>query len=377
MTAQQKQKTRKILMIVGPLIVLVVSGLFYLFSGRYIETDNAYVKANKISVTPQVSGTILPVTVKDNQFVKKGDVLFRIDPASFQIALEKAEANMGDVRTQIEDLKAQARQKQAELKEAEQDSAYAEIEYNRQLGLNEKDAVSRAKLDEATHNHNVMKTKVDALQQELNSIIAQLNGDIDIAPENHPLYKIAKSELDKAKLDLDRTTVYAPTDGTTGSMPHAGDYAAASVPVMSIVASDDTWIEANYKETQLTNVVPGQKVKIGVDTYPDREWTGVVESISPATGSEFSILPAQNSTGNWVKVVQRIAVRIRPLPEKNAPVLRAGMSTDVTIDTGSYPHLHPFSAATTAEAAAPEKDATQKSDASSFGQTPAAPLSDK
>jgi membrane fusion protein (multidrug efflux system) len=160
-------------------------------------------------------------------------------------------------------------------------------------------------------------------------------------------------------------------------MPHAGDYAAASVPVMSIVASDDTWIEANYKETQLTNVVPGQKVKIGVDTYPDREWTGVVESISPATGSEFSILPAQNSTGNWVKVVQRIAVRIRPLPEKNAPVLRAGMSTDVTIDTGSYPHLHPFSAATTAEAAAPEKDATQKSDASSFGQTPAAPLSDK
>ncbi|MBI1216384.1 MAG: HlyD family efflux transporter periplasmic adaptor subunit [Alphaproteobacteria bacterium] len=342
MTAQEKRKTRKLLMILGPVIVMLVSGVFYLYSGRYIETDNAYVKANKISVTAQVAGTIIDAPVKDNQFVKKGEVLFRIDPRSFEIKVEKAKASLGDVRTQIEDLKAQARQKQAELKEAQQDADYAKIEFDRQQGLSAKDAVSRAKLDEATHNLDVTRTKVGQLQQELGSIVAQLDGDIDIAPEDHPLYKVAQSELDAAQLDLDRATVRAPVDGLAGATPHTGDYANAGVPVMSMVASADTWIEANYKETQLTDVKPGQKVDIAVDTYPGHEWTGVVESISPATGSEFSILPAQNSTGNWVKVVQRIAVRIRPEVKPGDPQLRAGMSTEVTIDTGSFPHLHPF-----------------------------------
>lgn len=344
-------------MILGPLAVIVVAGLFYMLSGRYIETDNAYVKANKIAITPQVSGLILPVAVKDNQFVKKGDVLFSIDPASFEIKVAQAQARISDVRTQIADLKAQALQKQAELKAAQQDADYADIEYNRQLGLNEKDAVSRARLDEATHAREVAHTKIDQLQQDLNSIVAQLAGNINIAPEDHPLYKMAQTELDAAKLDLARTTVTAPVDGITGTMPHAGDYAEASVPVLSVVAAHDTWIEANYKETQLTDVRPGQKVDITVDTYPDHKWTGVVESISPATGSEFSILPAQNSTGNWVKVVQRIGVRIRPDIKAGDPPLRAGMSAEVTVDTGSYPHLHPFSGGGVAQAAHPPRQA--------------------
>ena len=339
MTADQKQKTRKLLLIVGPLLVILVTGVFYIFSGRYISTDNSYVKANKVMVSPEISGVILPVTVGDNQPVHKGDVLFSIDPAQFKIEVERATANLNAVVTQVEDLKAQARQKQEELKIAQSDADYALLEYNRQAAPNLKEAVSQQSREDAQHARDVTITKIAQLQQELNSILAQLGGSADIAPTEHPLYKGAKAALDMASLNLARTVVHAPVDGTTGEMPKTGDYAHAGVPSMSVVEDGDVWIEANFKETELTRMREGQPVEIDVDTYPGHTWHGKVASISPATGAEFSVLPAQNATGNWVKVVQRIAVRIAPDRQQNDPPLRTGMSANVSVDTGSYPHL--------------------------------------
>jgi len=326
-------------MIAGPLAVIVVSLVFYIFSGRYISTDNSYVKANKVSVAPEVSGVILPVTVGDNQAVHKGDVLFTIDPKPFQIEVDRTAANLAAVVTQINDLKSQAQQKQEEIKIAQSDADYADLEYNRRAAPNMHEAVSQQSREDAQHERDITRTKIVQLQQELVGILAQLNGNADIAPEDHPLYKVAKAALDMAQLNLARTTVHAPVDGTTGTMPKTGDYAIATVPSLSMVEDGDVWIEANFKETEITNMVQGQPVKIEVDTYPDHVWQGHVASISPATGSEFSVLPAQNATGNWVKVVQRIAVRIAPDRKDGEPVLRTGMSANVTVDTGHYPHL--------------------------------------
>jgi membrane fusion protein, multidrug efflux system len=339
MTAEQKKKVGRLLMIIGPLAVAVVAGLLWIFSGRYVSTDNSYVKAHKVMVSPEVSGVILPVEVKENQFVKKGERLFSIDDAAFKIALDKAEASLAGVKDQIEQLKASARQKQAELTIAEQDAAYAEKQFNRRAPLSMKSAVSEESVDAARHARDVAATRISQLQQELAAILAQLGGDAGVAPEAHPLYKAAAAERDAARLNLDRTVVRAPVDGITGAMPNSGDYAHAGVPALSVVEQEGLWIEANFKETELTRMHPGQPVEIEVDTYPGHKWAGTVESISPATGSEFSLLPAQNATGNWVKVVQRIAVRIRPEVGADDPPLRTGMSAEVTVDTGDYPHL--------------------------------------
>jgi membrane fusion protein (multidrug efflux system) len=346
MTADRKKKTRRLLLIAGPAIIALVSAVFWIFSGRYVSTDNAYVKAHKVMVSPEVSGTILPVAVHENQHVRKGDVLFSIDPVSFRIAVEKAEADMAALGERIEQMKASARQKAQEIIIAEQDAAYAGTQYKRQEGLSVKGFASQENLETAEHARAVAETKIAQLQQERDAILAQLGGNADAVPENLSIYKSMAAARDAAKLDLERTVVRAPVDGVAGAMPNGGDYAHAGIPVMSVVADGGVWIEANFKETDLTDMHPGQKVDIGVDTYPGYKWSGTVESISPATGSEFSLLPAQNATGNWVKVVQRIAVRIRPDMHAGDPPLRTGMSADVTVDTGSYPHLpHGWAAA--------------------------------
>lgn len=339
MTAEKKKRLRRFLMVLGPLAVAVVVAFVYAFSGRYVSTDNSYVKANKIMVSPEVSGVIRSVEAADNQPVHKGDVLFTVEDTSFAIAVDKAKADLAAVRTQVEDMKSQVAQKREEIKIAEADAAYSETQYKRRMGLGMKDAVSQESVDAATHDRDTSQAKVKQLHQELEGIIAQLGGDADAAVEEHPLYKAASATLDAAKLNLDRTAVRAPASGITGSMPHVGDYAHAGVPLVGMVEDKSLWVEANFKETELTNMRPGQKVVIEVDTYPAHEWSGTVESIAPATGAEFSILPAQNATGNWVKVVQRIAVRIRPDRKADDPPLHTGMSAVVTVDTGSYPHL--------------------------------------
>lgn len=337
--ARKKTALRRVLMIFIPLAVFIAAFGFYLFSGRYVTTDNAYVKADKIMISPEVSGTVAQVSVGDNQQVSKGDLLFTLDAAPFTIALQRAEANLARVSSEIEEIRASYREKQEELKMAQAEAAYAVTEYKRQTALSKSQATPGYKVDESLRDRDMLAAKTQQIEQEIQVILARLEGNPDIPTQEHPLYRQAQAELEAARLDVARTEVRAPVNGMTGIMPRGGVYAPAGVPVLSLVSSDTLWIEANFKETQLTGLVEGQKVRIGIDTYPDHEWEGEVESISPATGSEFSVLPAQNATGNWVKVVQRIAVRIRPLQGDNDPPLRTGMSAEISVDTGRYPHL--------------------------------------
>ncbi len=336
---KENKSLRRLLMGGGVAVVAAAALIAYLIAGRYIETDNAYIKSAKIMITPEVSGVIESVAVSDNQIVHKGDVLFKIDPAAYEIAVQRAEADLLTARTRVEEMKANYRQKLADIERAQAVADYSSKSYNRTAALVRSGAVSQEAVDERSSSNATAQKDVAMLREDLNAIVAELNGNPDIAVEDHPSYKAALAALNNAKLNLERTTIKAPVDGLTGNAARAGDYARASVPAMSMVGTNEYWIEANFKETELTNVLPGQPVEIKVDTYPGRRWSGKVESISPATGSEFSVLPAQNATGNWVKVVQRIAVRIAIEPQKDAPDLRAGMSTNVTIDIGHYPHL--------------------------------------
>ncbi len=310
------------------------AGLWTWLAGdRYVSTDNAYIKAEKILLTPDVSGTVVSVAVTDNQRVHKGDELFRIDPALYRIAADKAQADLATAVMRINEMKALYAQKQADLERAQVEARYAERDLQRQLSLIARGSVSESQRDGAELQRDKARKDVTRLQSEVAEILSSLAGKPDIAVDAHPLYIAARAALDKANLDLERSVVRAPADGIIGSAPSVGEYARAGLPLVNFIGTGQVWIEANFKETDLTHVQPGQTVSIHVDTYPGQTWTGKVESISPASGSEFSILPAQNSTGNWVKVVQRIATRISVEDGPQDLLLRAGMSTEVEIDT--------------------------------------------
>ena len=353
MPSPRRRVVRHALMALGVIVVLAGGAWLYFTSGRYMETDNAYIKAAKIMVTPEVTGTILTVNVHDNQPVEKGTVLFTIDPTPYDIAEKKAEADLATARSNVLELKAEYAQKMTDMQRAQVVADYADKQYKRMVSLRKSQTVAQATLDNVESQRDTALKDIASLREEANQYVAQLDGDPNIAPEEQSGYKAAAAALAQARLNLERTSVRAPADGVVGSAPHPGDYARTSVPQLNMVGTGHVWIEANFKETELTRVRPGQPVTITVDTYPDHKWQGEVESISPATGAEFSVLPAQNSTGNWVKVVQRIAVRIAVDRKDDEPPLRAGMSTKVEIDTGSYPHM-PGSRHTSALASAHE-----------------------
>ena len=337
-----RRRLRALLLWAGSLLVLCVAGFFYLTGGRYVSTDNAYVKADKVAISPQVEGTLVEVDVSENQAVKKGQLLFRIDPASYEIALQQADAQLDTVRTDLLALKAQYRQSQAELQLAESNEAYARREWQRQSDLGKRKLTSQATLDQARHTLDQATQNSRASREQLARLQAQLGGDADRPIENHPRYRAALAARQRAALDLSNTRVRAPFTGVAGNTPEPGAYVKPGSAVMSLVASGNVWVEANFKETDLTHVRPGQPVTLYVDTYPDAQWHGRVASLSQATGAEFSVLPPQNATGNWVKVVQRIPVRIAVDTIGGERVLRAGMSTEVEIDTGRYPALPRF-----------------------------------
>lgn len=340
---RRRRWLRPLLLILGPVVVLAGAGYVYVTGQRYVGTDNAYLKSDKVAVSAQVSGPIVEVAVAENQPVARGDLLVRLDAEPFEVALEQAKAKLAGVRQNIAALKADFRQKQEELRLAEENLSYAQVVFRRQSELTRQHVASEAKFDEAKHAVDVARQQISVLHQQEAATLAQLGGNPGIAVEDHPDFRAAQAALDQAALDLAHTRVVAPFAGIASKKPEIGQYVQAGNPIMSVIADRGTWIEANFKETDLTHVKLGQPVSVTVDTYPDRSWRGTVESISQATGAEFSVLPAQNATGNWVKVVQRIPVRIVLAPsEPGGDVLRAGMSAVVDIDTGYSPPLPTF-----------------------------------
>ncbi|MBI1181230.1 MAG: HlyD family efflux transporter periplasmic adaptor subunit [Alphaproteobacteria bacterium] len=322
----------------GLLVVLVlglIAGLvIYLLSGRYVSTDNAFVQANKSFLSAQVEGRAVEIDAQTNQRVKAGEVLFRIDDAQYRIAVAKAKAQVEATRNEISALQASYREKQAALGTTGENIAYAKKEFDRQKELVARGVVSKVRFDQAEHDLNVANQKRDEARQDLASIDARLNGNPGQDVDKNPEVMAAVAAYEQAKLDLEHTVVRAPEDGIVASVNlQLGEHVEPGKPVVSLVATRSLWVTANFKETELTHVHAGQKATVSVDLYPDKTWHATVGSISPATGAEFSLIPPQNASGNWVKVVQRLPVRVYLTDYTGDPPLAAGLSAHVEVDT--------------------------------------------
>lgn len=335
------QRLRLPLMILGPAIVAVVAAYFYLTGGRFQSTDDAYVQTARVAISANVAGRVLELAVRDNQAVRKGDVLFRLDDAPFRIAVEEAGAQLAAARLQVETLKANYRQRQAELASAQDTLAFQQREYERQQRLIASGISSQLQVDRAQHALDGARTQVAGVQQQIGAVAASLGGNPDIAPERHPMVQQAQALLDRARLNLSYTVVAAPSDGvvTRVEQLQVGSYINASAPVFALVSTGDIWIEANFKEDQLTHMRVGQTVSVEVDSYPGKTFEGRVASVSPGTGSQFSLLPPENATGNWVKVVQRLPVRVELATLDPSFPLHGGLSANVSVDTRHQRHL--------------------------------------
>ena len=326
---------RRTLMFGLPVLLIIVGGYFWLMAGRYAATDNAYVQQDMVSINAEVSGRITDVAVSENQHVEAGAVLFRVDPEAYQIALQQAEAGVGAARLQVEEARSTYRQAEAELKQARDDLDYKQRVFDRYQKLMQTGASSHAQYDEAENDLRAARQTLAQDEQAAEGAKAALDGDPEIVTDEHPLVRQAIALRDKAALDLKHAEVRAPAPGVVSQTDKLkeGQYVSVGTPVVAIMETGRSWIEANFKETDLTHMQPGQQATVSIDAYPDLALTGRVASIGAGTGAEFSLLPAQNATGNWVKVVQRVPVRIELEQATRELPLRAGLSASVTVDT--------------------------------------------
>ena len=331
-----KGRLRLVLLVILPLIALVVGGYFYLASGRYISTDNAYIGAQKVLITPDISGKISNVLVTEGQRVNAGHALIEIDAEPFRIAVTQAEARLAAVRIDYANLKTNftSLQKRIALAREQLDLKQRDVERKNTLLANR--TGSQVDMDNALNAVVVMKTALEQLEMQQESIRNQLLGDPNLPIEKYPPYAQAAAALDQAKRDLDHTVLRAPIAGmaTQVASIQMGRYVTAGTPVFSLIDDTKPWVDANPKETDITHLRVGQPVDISVDTFPGRKFHGVVAAVSPGTGAQFAILPPQNASGNWVKVVQRVPVRIEFASNEDVRDLRSGMSVNVDIDTG-------------------------------------------
>jgi membrane fusion protein (multidrug efflux system) len=331
-----RKRLRIPLLMIGPLVVVLGAAYFYLTGGRYVSTDDAYVESARSYISPGVAGHVIGIDVHDNQRVAAGDVLFRIDDGTLKVAVEEAQARLANAKLSVNAAKATYRQRLTELKSAQDNVAFAERDFDRQKQLLSGGYASQVQFDKAQHALDAARQEVAGADQQIAAALAALGGDPDINPDNHPAVLEAKAQLDKANLDLADSVVRAPMDGiaTKVDQLQVGDYVKVGAPVFSVVSPDDIWVEANFKETDLRLMRPGQSATIDIDTYSGHPFAGRVASVSPGTGSSFSLLPPENATGNWVKVVQRLPVRFTIVNPNAAMPLHAGLSATVEVDTG-------------------------------------------
>jgi membrane fusion protein (multidrug efflux system) len=324
------------LMAGGVLAVVIGGGLYWLSSGRWVDTDDAYVQADSMTLSTDVSGIVASIPVHEGQAVTTGTVLFSLDPQKFQIALDNARANLGQMRLNVDAAKADY---QAALRDtgAKQQQVNADqATYARYAALVKERAVTQQETDDARYKLAADQQAVSASESKARALLAKLAGNPDIAVADTPSVKQAQAQVAEAEREMAHSVVRAPYDGivTQVNKLQPGMYLGASTAAFGLVSTDHVWVEAEPKETQLTYAKNGDHADVSFDLYPGRTWSGTVESVAPATDQNFSLLPAQNSSGNWVKVVQRIPVRVRVDMKAGDPPLRAGMSADINIDTG-------------------------------------------
>lgn len=327
---------RRILLIGGPVLLGLAAIVFYLMGGRYASTDDAYIQAARVDISTDVAGRVSEIDVHDNQFVRKGQILFRLDRSRFLIAVADAKAQLAQARLKVPALQATYRQRLADASAARTALDYQSRELARQTSLQAQGISSRAQLDQARSNFQAAQAQLAASRQQVASALADLGGDPAVPADSQPVVRQAQTTLDHANLELSYTTVRAPSDGVVTKVEQiqVGDHVNAATPLFALMSRSNIWVEGNFKETDLTYMRPGQHATFSVDAFPGRTFTGTVMSTSPGTGSSFSLLPPENSSGNWVKVVQRLPVRLSIDRDGDAVPLAAGMSVNVEVDTG-------------------------------------------
>ena len=325
---------RTVLLVVVPLAAAAIGVYLYAESGRYVTTENAYVKSNVVAISSDVSGRVEWVGVDDHALVRKGQILFRLDQQPFGIALDRAEAQLDLVRTQVENLRTDYHEAVAQVAAEEERVKFLARQLSRQKQLKDLKLGSEQAYDVAAHDLSLAKRQVRVLRQRVQRALQSLGGSPEMEVEEHARYLRARAERDQAAVAFADTSIEAPIDGIVSNMKlQAGEYVEEGDAVFTIIEHGKIWVEANLKETQLTHVLEGQLASITVDAYPGVEWSATVDAIAPATGAEFSVLPPQNATGNWVKVVQRIPVLLDIEQPPGGNPLRAGMTVAVSIDT--------------------------------------------
>jgi membrane fusion protein (multidrug efflux system) len=326
---------RRLLLVGGPALALLVAFAFYMLTGRYASTDDANIQAARVEVSTDVAGRVAEIDVHDNQFVRRGQVLFRLDQHRFLIAVADARAQLAEALRKVPAEQALYRQHLADEAAARTTLAYQQREFARQTELQAQTISSLAQLDQARNNFQSAQQRLSAAQQQAAAALADLGPNPDAPPETQPVVRQAQAALNRALLDLSYTIVHAPIDGvvTRVEQLQTGDHVDAATPLFQLVSHNDIWVEANFKETDLTYMRLGQSATFTVDAYPGKTFTGKVVSTSPGTGSSFSLLPPENSSGNWVKVVQRLPVRLSIDPGDADVPLAAGMSVEAEVDT--------------------------------------------
>ncbi|MEQ1616682.1 MAG: HlyD family secretion protein [Hyphomicrobiaceae bacterium] len=331
---------RAILLVAVPALVIIASLAMWLQGGRYASTENAFVRADIAQIASEVQGRVIAIAVREHAPVRAGDVLVRLDPAPYQLAFAKADAELDSARATVEQAKASLRETKGDFKEAESRLNFLEAQVVRQKNLAGRGVSPAAKLEQAESDALQARDRVGMLRERITRVEAALGGNPDKPTDTYAVVREKRALRDRAALDLGYTEIKAPANGVVVNFRlQPGEQIKAQTPLFSLVADHRPWVEANFKETDLTNVVVGQKATIVLDIYPDVVWQATVESISPATGAEFAILPPQNASGNWVKVVQRLPVRLRLSERSGEPPLRAGMTASVHVDTGRQRNL--------------------------------------
>ncbi len=326
----------------GAALVLLIGGLWYWVSGgRYVTTTDAYVQADVLNVSTDVSGVVQDIAVSDGEQVRAGQILFRLDPLKFQLAVDQSRADLEQTRLDLDGLKADyLRALQAQAAQSAQVQG-DQATFDRDAALVKTHAMPQQQYDDARFKLLADEAQLGSAEAQVKSALAKLGGNADQPVTEMPAYKTALAKLGEAQRQMNHAVVRAPFDGTVTQVSklQLGQVLQAGTAAFGLVGTNDFWVAAEPKETALTYARPGDPAKITIDAYPAVTWEGEVQSIAPATDQQFAILPAENSSGNWVKVVQRVPLRVVVKPVRGAPPLSAGMSAEVTIDTGHTRHL--------------------------------------